>query len=258
MENGRNTIGIIAFFVILLVFVVGGYFAMDYFTNYQPKKEETKTEEKADLRVDKTKDYIYYENGEEIIASEAIHWDEAIFNFDTLSDINKQLKDETDEIYASIKYTKNMELPKVDSEGNEITYLTNDEGIYSLNYRDYADVKYNDYLSLVVKDYSYDILKGPVSTAIKAYVVDINTGKILSDDDLMKKFNVTLDIIKEKVRERLISLQTLGEGEINIDIEGTINSISTKAIYINKTGKLTLSFIVKSNQNPYNDSVDLN
>ena len=133
MENGRNTFGIIAFFVILLTFVVGGYFAMNYFTNYQPKKEEKKMEEKVDLRVDKTKDYIYYENGEEIIASEEIHRDEAVFNFDTLSDINKALKKETDEIYASIKYTKDMELPTTDSEGNQISYLSNDKGIYILN-----------------------------------------------------------------------------------------------------------------------------
>ena len=258
MDNSKNTFGIITFIVILILFVVGGFFSMRYFTTHKDGKKDEKKEEVIDLRMDKTRDYLYYSAREDIIASEEMHKEEVIFNFESLEALNKTLKEETEKIFDSIKYEKDMDLPKTDSEGNEIEYHKNEEGIYSINARDYEDAKYNDYISLVVKDYSYDIINGYVATAVKAYVVDIKTGKVITDEELMKKYEITLDQIKEKVKERLTNLQVLGEGEVVIDIDGTLNNITTKALSINKVGKLTLSFIVKSDQNTYNDSIDLN
>lgn len=258
MDNGKNTFGIIAFIGIILLFVVGGYFAMHYFTTHKNESKNTKKEEQIDLRVDKTKDYLYYASTEEIISSEEMHKTEVVFNFASLESLNKTLKEETEALFNTVKYEKDVELPTTDNEGKEIIYHKNSEGIYSINSRDYEDAKYGDYVSLVVMDYAYDIVKEYTTLAVKAYVVDINTGKIINDEELMKKYDITIDTIKAKVKERLTNLQTLGEEQVIIDIEGTINDITTKALSINKNGKLTLTFIVKSNQNTYNDSIELN
>lgn len=260
MENTKNKIGIILFLIILLIFVVGGYFAMQYLSDDKNLNKDSKNNESIDLRVDKSKDYVYYENSKDIIAGEEIVKEDVVFNFKDLTDVNNELKKENEEIFNSIKYTKDMDLPKTDDKGNEISYNENDEGIYSLNYREYVDYKYSNYVSLVVEDYSYNIEKGAVPLGLKSYIVDINTGKIITEEELLTKYEITKDIIKSKVKERLENTQTLADEDTvaAIDIEETLNNLDTYAIYINKNGKLEITFVVKSSQNNYNDNVELN
>lgn len=251
MES-KNVWGMIFLTIIILSFVVGGYFAMDYFTQV---KEDVKTdkpkEETVDLRIDKTKDYIYYENGEEILEEEEITRDEAVLNFTTLKDINDNLRKEEKEIYQDIKYIKDLELEE------DLVYQDNEEGIYSLKYRNYENYKFNDYVSLISVDYDYDVVNGSVPYALKSYVVDINTGNILSEEELLNKYNLSKSIIEEKIKDRLNDTQVLSEEENVIDINGTIDNLKY-TLYINKLGKLTVSFIVKSNKINYNDVVVLN
>ena len=162
--------------------------------NYMTKETEVKNNNKnnnenniVDLRIDKTKDYIYYENGEEIIEEEEIHQDEAILNFTTLTSLNDTLRDEEKKLYQDIKYVKDMDLPVKDEDGNDIMYNENEKGIYSVKYRDYNNYKYNDYVSLTVVDYDYDIKNGSCPFALKSYVIDINKGTIISEDEFIEK-----------------------------------------------------------------------
>lgn len=259
MENNKNVLGMTLLLIIILFFSVGGFFLMRYFTSDNHGKNKANIEEVIkDLRLDKSRDYIYFENGEEVLESEEIHHDTAVFNFSSLQYLNEQLKKEEDELYADVKYTKDMELPKEDNEGNEITYNENDEGYYSLKYRDYDDSQFGNYVSLVVKDYYYDIKDGNDPINLKGYVVDINTGKLVSEDDLLAKYDVTMDKIREKVKERLSDTQVLVGEESVINIEETLKNIDKHALTINKVGKLMITFVVKSNQNNYNDSVVIN
>ena len=57
------------FVILLLIFIVGGYFFTVYMTKEKPHTEEKKdfVEEIKDYRIDKSKDYIYYINGNKVI-----------------------------------------------------------------------------------------------------------------------------------------------------------------------------------------------
>ena len=249
MEKFKNTFGVISLVIILLAFIVGGYIAMRILTKEEKKSEvpESNIEDRIDIREDKSKDYIYYENGEEVIESEEIESYDVYFNFKELHDVNTKLKSEMDAIRKTIKYTKDVgEIP----EGAKV----NDEGIYSLEYRDYQDFNYGDYVSLLVLDYEYDIVNGSNPTNIESYVVEKETGKRITGDVLLEKYNTNMDAIKEKVRTELQDLKLLNE---SILVDETMNNFNTFALYINKKGELAITFVVKTSENNYNDSVVL-
>ena len=44
-----------------------------------------------------------------------MHKEEVIFNFESLEALNKTLKEETEKIFDSIKYEKDMDLPKTNA-----------------------------------------------------------------------------------------------------------------------------------------------
>lgn len=253
MEKTKNVIGVIFLIIILLLFSVGGYFAMKYFTTEKNEKvSETKKEvdnnNTVDLRVDKTKDFIYYDNIEDVIASEEIETMDVYFNLASQEELNTLLASEKEAMKKTIKYTKDVsEIPEGVNE--------NDEGIYSLEYRDYQDYEYQNYLSLLIMDYNYDIVNGSIPLEIKSYVIDKNTGKRITGDELLKKYDVTMDDVKSKVREKVTGLQTLNN---DIDIEQTMNNFSTFALYINKFGNLEITFVVKSSENSYNINMEIN
>ena len=250
MEKFKNTLGIITLIVILLIFVVGGFFTMRYFTHYKKNvKDSTKEKEIVDIRLDKSKDYFYYNNEEELIASMEIEYIEPYFNIQGMEDINNTLKQEVTALKDTIKkYDKEDELP----EGAE----ANEEMIYSLTYRDYKDYSYDKYLSLVLLDYDYDIVKGSVPAKLNAYVIDKETGKRITNEELFQKFDITFDKIKEKVKERLNEDVILHEkAGVTVDVAGSMLALDNYALYINKFGELEITFVVKTSENNYNDSV---
>lgn len=248
MEKTKNTLGVIFLIILLLTFVVGGYFAMRYLTKENPinNNNETHEEKEVDLRKDKSKDYIYYENLTDIIASEEIEARDAYFNFESMDEVNNTLQGEMAKIKKSAVYTEDV-TEEIPEEARE-----NEEGIYSLDYREYVDYTYRDYVSLVVMDYHYDIVNGSRPMALKSYVVSKKDGKLVTEEDLLKTFNATMDDVKNKVKERITDTQTLNE---DIDIEGTMNDFNTYALYVNKLGKLEITFVVKSTESNYNDNV---
>ena len=83
-------------------------------------------------------------------------------------------------------------------------------------------------------------------------MVNKKDGKLVTEEDLLKTFDVTVDDVKNKVKERISDTQTLNE---DIDIEGTMNDFNTYALYVNKLGKLEITFVVKSTESNYNDNV---
>lgn len=252
MENNKGIWGMIFLFLIILTFVIGGFFSMKYFSEKadKPKRDE-KQEEKLDLRIDKTKDYVYYTNGKEVLGREEIHKEDAVLNFSTLEKLNETLHNENEALFQELKYTKDVENVSQDAESN-------DEGIYSLKYREYEDAKYADYISLVVKDYYYDIVDGTKAIDLKSYVVDLETGKLYSEKELLNTFSITEEIIKNSVKKRLEDTQTLAGEEFVIDVDGTLNNLDKRAIFVNGKGKIEIYFIVKCNQASYNDSVEIN
>ncbi len=259
MEKTKNIIGVILLGLVILTFIIGGYFLMQYYTTDHNTPKDQPEEEITDLREDKTKDYVYYENGKDILEEEEIHQDEARFNFKDLAETNALLKAETDALYNDIKYIKDMELPTEDENGNPITYKENSAGIYSVKYRNYEDNKYGNYVSLLIKDYEYDIKTEPQPIKTKSLVVDLKTGTLITEEELFTRFSTNMDAAKAKIKESLQNTQILLGEEVTLNIDDTLAGIDENhAIWINKNGKLTITFIVKSSENNYNDDIEIN
>ena len=64
-----------------------------------------------------------------------------------------------------------------------------------------------------------------------------------------------MDSVLEKIREKLNSKQEIVDNEELIKIDDTINNFNDYAFYIDDTGILNLSYIVKTTKTDYNDSM---
>ena len=67
-------------------------------------------------------------------------------------------------------------------------------------------------------------------------------------------------MVKEKIRVKLTDDQTEINDGTNILVDDTINAINGEnaVLYVNRSGKLCLSFIVKTSNESYNDNIELN
>lgn len=251
--EARNKFGVVVFIIIIFTFIFGGYYLMLKLTNdsnTQKELLESEKQEYIDLRIDKSKDYVYFENSIDALPSEEFHFYDAIININTMNDINIKLKNEMDSIRKSIKYDKDVEMPE--------DVVKNPEGIYSLEYRDYDVHNYKNYISLVVKDYEYNIINKSNPIGLESYVINKETGERIGAEDLLLENNLTMDQVKEMIRKRLNDTQVLSGEETVIKTDETINNMSIFTIYINKKGNLEITFVVKTLESNYNDSIELN
>ena len=68
MDDVKNKIGVIILGVILLIFIFGGYFLKNYMVNGMGDKTKDNTNKIIeDIRINKEKDYIYFDNAKELI-----------------------------------------------------------------------------------------------------------------------------------------------------------------------------------------------
>ena len=174
MIERKNIFGLILFGIILLLFIVGGYFFMDYMLNdYQekPKEENESITELKEIRLDSTKEYIYFENSEEFLPEEEIYKEDVIINIKGFENINEELKAEMKNFYQDVTYIKDIELTE------DAICTNNEKGIYSFSNREYVTNEYDNYISLVITDYDYNCIDGNVAQNIKSYVISKEDGK---------------------------------------------------------------------------------
>lgn len=258
-DTKRNIIGSITFILIILVLAIGGYFLTIYLTQDDIKEKENISEEKvSDIhKVNKEKDYVYFENEKFISMEPDITYKDVVINLDTAETLNQTLKNELDEIRTSVKYISDNELD------HNRTVMYDGENIFSAKERNYESFLYKEYISLLVKDYDFNCYDGSLLKSLKSYVFNIDTGKMVLPNDLLNLYNFDINQIIDKVRNELLKEQIIDE-ETNqelILIEDTINSLSDSnnyAIYIDKYGDLYISFIVKTNEVDYNKNMKLN
>lgn len=253
MEERKNVFGIVLLVIVLLSFVFGGYFLMNYIINLPlEEKSDIKKEVVADLRINKNKDYIYFDNTTEVI--EEVYHEDVIINIEGYEEVNNTLHNELNALGDITKITTE-EIPEdVTCEGD----------IYSFKYREYEVVEYNDYLSLVIIDKEYNCVTKTVPLNIKSFIIDKKSGVSFTPEEILNKYNITDEVIISKVTKRLEDTQIMVEDVEVIDLNTTINELKEseygvkKAISMNKYGKIMLNYIVKSNKINYNDSIELN
>ena len=66
-ENLKNKLGFWTFFFIVIFLAIGGYFLTDYLLKNPGESKEKNNSEITSYKIDEEKDYIYFENEEDII-----------------------------------------------------------------------------------------------------------------------------------------------------------------------------------------------
>lgn len=250
MNYERGKFSFYIFLFILLAIIVGGYIFMQYTINNPKMKTDNKKEkiENKDMRILKNKEYIYFDNIKLIIESEEIYYKNIVINLEAGKDISEVLNNELKAMKEDIKYIKDNPVSE------EIE--KNKEGIYSLTYPEYEVYQFDNYLSLLIKKYDYNVVTGYSGINIKSYNFDKHTGKIIEEDELLKIFELTLEGIKDKVKEKLNVYQVIEDGVELVKVAETMNNLDY-GIYINKIGELEISYLVKSTKLDYYDKIVL-
>lgn len=243
----RNKFGFIIFGIFVLALVVGGYVLMKK-SEEQPSKNETfikelSKEENKEIRIDETKDYIYFTDSKREVDELDIDYRTINFNFKGAEAINKKLNEENEKLKETLEYDEDLE----DEAYNKLSYAK-----YSI----YTVYMYDKYISLVVDYYEFDREEIVSYIDTDTYVFNKNTGNIITNDDLLKEFNLNEDDVLDKVKDYVEDQDVLKDEE-KLDSEETIKNIDELALYVDKIGRLSVSILVKSDQKDYNDSVIL-
>ena len=169
----------------------------------------------------------------------------------TQETLNEALKRENKNYKETIKYISKQE----NLNPELVTY--NYDDLYALIYRDYENYEYGKYVSLVLKDYNYSCFDLLSFYRTRSYVFNVEDGTVMSEENLLKKYNITMDEIKNLIRNELNKSQTTEDGVDLIKIDDTLNDFSNYGLYINDYGKLCITYLVKSNNLDYNLSMEV-
>lgn len=243
MNENENFLGMGLFFFAIVLIVVTGSILI--FLNNKSKQEnnifnETKTIS-DDLKIDKSKDFIYYTGDEVISTSLNIIKKYPVINIksDDALKITNEIKSYVDLVSKDIE--------KSDEEECE-------DNILEATTLEYATFNYQEYASLLIRETSYNCEDGFSSVSkVKGYTVNVTTGEYLDFTKLLKKYNLTFTEVIEKIKENLNS-------EI-VQIEETIDNLKeqeTFTSYIDEHGYFVLNYVVKTDEVDYNDTIILN
>ncbi len=241
-----------SFFVLFIMFLlVGGYFLTKYLSSDDfSKKYNNKNTSEISYKIDEDKDYIYFINEKTISEKANLIYKDVVINIKGEEDLTESLEKENKENKNTIKYISKENLGNI-----EIPY--NYDDLYTLYHRNYETYAFDKYVSLVIKDYTYSCYDLLTFKLAKSYVYDIESGKRLSNEELLKKFNKNMDDIINKIREGLNKSQTIDEGKEVIKIDDTLNNFTNYALYVNDFGKLCITYLVKSVDKDYNLSMEV-
>ena len=238
----KNLSGIILFIIIILVIGIGGFFLITHKNNN--KQENNNTEEKS-IKIDENKSYIYFTN--EIILSEHNELVYKDININMNSNDAKELQTTLNNQMNAIKNN----VIKIEDANVNIDKSLVEDGIYEAEMIDYIVNESNKYVSLTVHNYIYRALddENENSTSkFNYYVFDIKTGKLLENKDILVKENITDQEIRSKIRNYL-------KDDDSVDIDATLNT--NYYLTITKNGKIVINTLVKTNNNDYNVSIEM-
>lgn len=249
-ENFKSKVGFCLFIFIILFLGIGGYFFTKKIIS-NDNSINTDNNEIISYKIDNNKDYIYYKNEEVISESAEIYYKDVVINLNTQEVLSETLNKENNIYKENIKYISDINILSNDL----INY--NNDNLYALNFREYETYEFDKYVSLVINDYNYTCFDLITFDKVKSYVFDTSNGKLLSNEELLSMYNLSLDNIKDNIRNVLNNEQSINEDKELIKIEDTINDLKY-GLYINDYGKLYISYIVKTNEVDYNKVMEVN
>lgn len=239
-----NQIKVYFFIFVILVFIFGGFYLMKKSEKLKNVVDKKVTEVKdTDIRLDKTKDYIYYSDVNVVEGELDIEYKNININFEDKDGVAAIVNKENEEMSKS---------PVYDETNEEANY----NHLISAKFAKYEIIHYVDYITLVVNKYSFDYKTIITTLGSDVYVFDKTTGKLYNNDELLSKFSVNKDDINEKVKTYLNDKNLVSE-ENKIDVEKTISNNTKYNLYVDKLGRLVISILVKAEKSDYNDIIVL-
>lgn len=239
-----NQIKVYFFFFVILVFIFGGFYLMKKSEKLKNVVDKKVTEVKdTDIRLDKTKDYIYYSDVNVVEGELDIEYKNININFEDKEGVATIVNKENEEMSKS---------PVYDETNEEANY----NHLISAKFAKYEIIHYVDYITLVVNKYSFDYKTIITTLGSDVYVFDKTTGKLYNNDELLSKFSINKDDIKGKI-ETYLNDKNLVSEENKIYVEQTISNNTKYNLYVDKLGRLVISILVKAEKSDYNDIIVL-
>lgn len=256
IRNGKVYAALFLFGLVLLG--VGGYFVTFYLTKDSStqvsidNQKEVAEENKTQL-IDSSLDAIYFQNIDIKSEKQGIIYQDVVININSedAKTLEEELNDKMDTLKSSF-----LTISSQDLEGEDKKIIFKDDDIYEANYFKYITYFYKNYASLLVLDYTFNCFEGSNYLGSQAYVFDVTDGKILNENEILNLYSKTKEDIKNMIKEELN--KDILEDE-TILIEETLNNLDGNyALYINKSGFLTISYLVKTQDSSYNDVIVFN
>lgn len=230
----------LTFFIFILVII--GLIVLGYFLIKKPDISEKILDDTETLEIDKTKNIVYYDNID-VISSEAqleykdIHIN---LNSDDAKELEAKLNNNMNKIRG--KYTK-LE----DNSNQEI--INEADGIAQAQIIDYNTFNSTNYVTIEVNEYEFLASAMTFDNKLTYYCLDKRSGKLLTNQIIMKQENLSADTIRTKIYDHI-------KDNNEIDIDVTMNNPYT--LYYNEYGKVKANIIVKIGDINYNDNVEIN
>lgn len=230
----------LTFFIFILVII--GLIVLGYFLIKKPDISEKILDDTETLEIDKTKNIVYYDNID-VISSEAqleykdIHIN---LNSDDAKELEAKLNNNMNKIRG--KYTK-LE----DNSNQEI--INEADGIAQAQIIDYNTFNSTNYVTIEVNEYEFLASAMSFDNKLTYYCLDKRSGKLLTNQIIMKQENLSADTIRTKIYDHI-------KDNDEIDIDVTMNNPYT--LYYNEYGKVKANIIVKIGDINYNDNVEIN
>ena len=239
-----NQIKVYFFIFVIFVFIFGGFYLMKKSEKLKNVVDKKVTEVKdTDIRLDKTKDYIYYSDVNLVEGELDIEYKNININLEDKEGVAEIVNKENEEMSKS---------PVYDETNEEANY----NHLISAKFAKYEIIHYVDYITLVVNKYSFDYKTIITTLGSDVYVFDKSSGKIYNNDELLSKFSINKNDINEKVKTYLNDKNLVSE-ENKIDVEQTISNNTKYNLYVDKLGRLVISILVKAEKSDYNDIIVL-
>lgn len=230
----------LTFFIFILVII--SLIVLGYFLIKKPDISEKILDDTETLEIDKTKNIVYYDNID-VISSEAqleykdIHIN---LNSDDARELETKLNNNMNKIRG--KYTK-LE----DNSNQEI--INEADGIAQAEIIDYNTFNSTNYVTIEVNEYEFLASAMTFDNKLTYYCLDKRSGKLLTNQIIMKQENLSADTIRTKIYDHI-------KDNDEIDIDVTMNNPYT--LYYNEYGKVKANIIVKIGDINYNDNVEIN
>lgn len=239
-----NQIKVYLFIFVIFVFIFGGFYLMKKSEKLKNVVDKKVTEVKdTDIRLDKTKDYIYYSDVNVVEGELDIEYKKININFEDKDGVAGIVNKENEEMSKT---------PVYDETNEEANY----NHLISAKFAKYEIIHYADYITLVVNKYSFDYKTIITTLGSDVYVFDKTTGKLYNNDELLSKFSVNKEDINGKL-ETYLNDKNLVSEENKIDVEQTISNNTKYNLYVDKLGRLVISILVKAEKSDYNDIIVL-